>query len=67
MSSTPRRSSSSLIRSVVLGDAEDVADGHHRQRLDALDGGDRVEHRRLHLDAEVPEARPPRHVRESGS
>ena len=32
---------------------DEVADRHHRQRLDAADRGERVEHRRLHLDAEV--------------
>ena len=31
---------------LVLGGAEDVADGHHRQGLDPVDGGDGVEHRR---------------------
>ena len=49
IASTPRFSSSSLIRSLVSV-ADEVADRHHRQRLDAVDRGERVEHRRFHLD-----------------
>ena len=35
--------------------AEQVADRHDRQRLDALDRSDRVHHRGFHLDAEMTE------------
>ena len=39
--------------------ADEIGHSQYRQRRDSGDRGDRVEHRRLHLDGEVPRPTPP--------